>query len=108
MRKFHTNYNPDAYQVVDLQGSDMVCSSTSGRRNVSAAKKLPSPTRVPDPDLGRNLPKRRPARSTNFLLKGSGYLARVSLLFAIIHHNTRVSFLVNIFAVYTLKLFLLH
>lgn len=43
--KLDTAYSPEPYQVVDIRGSDMVCSSPSGkvlRRHVSVAKKLNS------------------------------------------------------------------
>ncbi|XP_067931171.1 uncharacterized protein [Watersipora subatra] len=45
--KLDTNYSPEPYQVIDVQGSDMVCSSPNGRairRHMSVAKKIDSNT----------------------------------------------------------------
>ena len=73
--KLDTAYNPEPYQVVDVQGSDMVCSSPDGhvlRRHASVAKKvvpsspqmandLSDPNPSPGPRVGsreRRLPSR--------------------------------------------------
>ena len=84
--KLDTAYNPEPYQVVDIQGSDMVCASPSGkvlRRHVSVAKKLNpgserseesqpdcSPSSTPDgPDLKTSPRERKlPAKFKDFVM----------------------------------------
>lgn len=69
--KLDTAYSPEPHQVVDVQGSDMVCTSPSGkvlRRHVSVAKKLSlGPERVEESHTDCNTspsPSPSPRRSS--------------------------------------------